>query len=87
MQEGLTNARKHAPRRRVRVAVAGGAGDGPDVEVRNPLPARQPDPAIPGAGPGLIGLAERAALAGGRLEHGATRGRRFRVRAWLPWPA
>ena len=41
--------------------------------------------AIPGAGTGLIGLAERASLAGGRLEHGRTRGRRFPAAApWLP---
>jgi signal transduction histidine kinase len=44
-------------------------------------------PEIPGAGTGLIGLAERAALAGGRLEHELTDGGDFRLRAWLPWPA
>ena len=42
---------------------------------------------IPGAGAGLIGLTERAELAGGRLEHGATPDGDFLVRAWLPWPA
>ncbi|MFF0726352.1 histidine kinase [Streptomyces sp. NPDC004134] len=39
---------------------------------------------IPGAGQGLIGLAERAALAGGRLVHTAD-GDGFHLRAWLPW--
>jgi signal transduction histidine kinase len=39
---------------------------------------------IPGAGQGLIGLAERAALAGGRLAHTAD-GDGFHLRAWLPW--
>jgi signal transduction histidine kinase len=42
--------------------------------------------AIPGAGTGLIGLTERAALAGGRLEHGPTPAGEFRLWAWLPWP-
>jgi len=36
-QEGLTNARKHAPGAPVRVAVTGRAGDGVEVEVTNPL--------------------------------------------------
>jgi hypothetical protein len=40
---------------------------------------------LPGAGSGLIGLAERAALAGGRLGHGESGGD-FTLTAWLPWP-
>jgi len=55
------------------------------VEVRNPLAARH-GARLPGAGAGLIGLTERAELAGGRLEHGPTPEREFVVRAWLPWP-
>ncbi len=43
--------------------------------------------AIPGTGTGLIGLAERATLAGGRLAHGRTPEGDFAVTAWLPWPA
>ncbi|MBR7678997.1 hypothetical protein KDA82_39890, partial [Streptomyces daliensis] len=35
-------------------------------------PTERPGPPIPGSGQGLIGLAERAALAGGRLDHGHT---------------
>ena len=42
---------------------------------------------IPGSGTGLVGLAERAALSGGRLEHGLDSQGEFRLRAWLPWPA
>ena len=64
--------------------VDGAAGSGLTVEVRNPLVKAAPE--IPGAGAGLIGLTERATLAGGRLEHGRTQDD-FRVRAWLPWPA
>jgi hypothetical protein len=33
-----------------------------------------------------VGLAERVALASGRLEHGPTAGG-WRLAAWLPWPA
>jgi signal transduction histidine kinase len=86
VQEGLTNARKHAPDAPVSVTVGGGPGEGLTVEVRNPAPAAAPANGIPGAGQGLIGLGERASLAGGRLTHGRSRGD-FRLTAWLPWPA
>ena len=86
LQEGLTNARKHAPGTLVAVTVRGALGDGLTVEVRNPCSAT-PATAIPGTGTGLIGLTERADLAGGSLDHGRTGGDEFRLRAWLPWPA
>jgi signal transduction histidine kinase len=82
VQEGLTNARKHARDAEVSVAVHAAAGGGLTVEVRNPCTGTA---AIPGGGTGLIGLAERAVLAGGRLEHGPTDDGDFRLRAWLPW--
>lgn len=85
VQEALTNARKHAGGAPVRVAVSGEPGEGVSAEVRNPVWTRH-GPRIPGAGAGLIGLTERAELAGGRLEHGVTGGGDFLVRAWLPWP-
>jgi signal transduction histidine kinase len=88
VQEGLTNARKHAPGTAVGVAVSGGAGAGLTVEVRNRWPiARDGGAAIPGTGTGLVGLAERAALAGGRLTHGRAGGEEFLLSAWLPRPA
>ncbi|CCK26429.1 two-component system sensor kinase [Streptomyces davaonensis JCM 4913] len=83
-QEGLTNARKHAPGTEVTVLVTGAPGDGLDVLVRNPAPEREV-PHVPGSGQGLIGLTERATLTGGRLAHGPTAGGGFEVRAWLPW--
>ncbi|NBE95707.1 sensor histidine kinase [Nonomuraea sp. KC401] len=86
VQEALTNARKHAGGAPVAVTVAGRRGKGVSVEVRNPMRARH-GLRIPGAGAGLIGLTERAELAGGRLEHGPTPEGEFLVRAWLPWPA
>jgi len=86
VQEGLTNARKHARDAEVSVAVTGAAGDGLTVEIRNPCRADTSAAAIPGGGSGLIGLTERATLAGGRLEHGPTTTGDFRLWAWLPWP-
>ena len=92
VQEALTNARKHAPGAEVSVHLAGTAGQGLTVEVCNAVPPAEPtEPAAapaPGARPGqgLAGLAERVALAGGRLEHGATAAGGFRLAAWLPWP-
>ncbi|MEV0777384.1 histidine kinase [Streptomyces sp. NPDC050428] len=83
-QEGLTNARKHAPGTGATVLVSGGPGDGLTVEVRNEAPLG-PVPHVPGSGQGLIGLTERATLAGGRFEHGPTRDGGFAVKAWLPW--
>ncbi|MEO3807523.1 hypothetical protein ABGB17_00825 [Sphaerisporangium sp. B11E5] len=87
MQEGLTNARKHGHGAGASVTVRGAAGEGLTVEIRNPLPpGAAGGAAIPGAGTGLIGLAERTGLAGGRLEHGRTGSGDFRLWAWLPWP-
>ncbi|MER5278619.1 histidine kinase [Streptomyces sp. NPDC002809] len=83
-QEGLTNARKHAPGTEVTVTVGGGPGQGITVEVRNPAPT-EPFEHVPGSGQGLIGLTERATLAGGRLDHGPEPDGGFGVRAWLPW--
>ncbi|MGA5067744.1 sensor histidine kinase [Streptomyces exfoliatus] len=85
-QEALTNARKHAPGTKVTVTVRGRPGEGLTIGVHNPAPAG-PVPHVPGSGQGLIGLTERAALAGGRLEHGPDPDGGFTLHAWLPWPA
>ncbi|HTF06649.1 MAG TPA: histidine kinase [Asanoa sp.] len=87
VQEGLTNARKHAPGAKVEVSVTGAPGEGVVASVSNPLPAgTAPVSTIPGAGVGLAGLAERVALDGGTLEHGPAGGC-FRLVTRLPWPA
>ncbi|WP_329083991.1 MULTISPECIES: sensor histidine kinase [unclassified Streptosporangium] len=91
VQEALTNARKHAPGAAVAVEVSGDPAGRLAVEVRNaPPPGPAPvsgagESAGAGGGQGLIGLAERARLAGGELTAGPADGG-FRVRAWLPWP-
>ena len=88
VQEGLTNARKHAAGAAVTVGLSGRPGDGLTVEIRNRWPVGEPTGGpIPGTGTGLVGIAERVNLAGGRLEHGRDRTGDFRLAAWLPWPA
>jgi signal transduction histidine kinase len=84
VQEGITNARKHAPGSRLTIRVSGSPDGGVDIRMRNPI-GFGPS-AAPGAGLGLIGLAERAELAGGRLEHRRD-GQTFVLHAWIPWPA
>jgi signal transduction histidine kinase len=85
VQEALTNARKHAPGQAVNLALAGGPGSRLTIVVSNQTVAG--GPTAPGAGTGLVGLAERAALCGGGLEHEIDASGRFRLSAWLPWPA
>jgi signal transduction histidine kinase len=87
VQEALTNARKHAASDTIDLLVEGAPGKGLAIEVRNPAPVPAAGPTeIPGSGTGLVGLAERATLSGGRLEHGLDEHGNFRLRAWLPWP-
>jgi signal transduction histidine kinase len=83
-QEGLTNARKHAPGAAVTLTVRAPGGD-LQVEVRSlaPVAVAAAGP-LPGAGTGLIGLAERVTLAGGELEHGVDPAGAFVLRARLP---
>jgi signal transduction histidine kinase len=83
VQEGLTNARKHAPGSVLSIELDGSPEDGIDVVLRNPLGFGA---TVPGSGLGLIGLAERAELRGGRLEHGRD-GAAFVLRGWIPWAA
>jgi signal transduction histidine kinase len=70
-QEGLTNARKHAPGQPVTLGLGFEPGH-VTVSVSNPLPpaGEQGPLAATGAGAGLTGLRERAALAGGTVEAG-----------------
>lgn len=82
VQEGVTNARKHAPGARLTITLGGNPVDGVDVTLRNRLGFAST--AMPGAGLGLIGLGERAELAGGRLHHHRDR-HDFVLQGWLPW--
>jgi signal transduction histidine kinase len=87
VQEALTNARKHAASVPVDLRIDGAPGSGLTIELHNPVPVLPAGTTeMPGAGTGLVGLAERAALAGGHLEHGRDERGDFHLRAWLPWP-
>jgi signal transduction histidine kinase len=99
VQEGLTNARKHAPGSTVEVTMDGAPERGLSVTVTSWLPADRPAPrdgastggagtggvGADGTGTGLIGLHERAALAGGHVDATVTGDDRFELSAWLPW--
>jgi signal transduction histidine kinase len=85
VEEGLTNARKHAPDAPVTVELAGRLGSGLDLCVRNPVRTGGVDHDDRTSGFGLIGLAERAAASHGRFSHGLTPEGEFLLRAWLPW--
>jgi signal transduction histidine kinase len=85
-QEGLTNARKHAPDAPVTLTVHRGDDTTVTVVVRNPPTASRPLD-LPGAGSGLVGLAERVRLAGGSLHSGRLSpeaGADWQVRAVVP---
>lgn len=86
VQEGLTNRRKHAPGSRMQIDLRHET-DCLLLTMRNPMPERvvTGESAVPGAGLGLIGSTERAALAGGELTAGQDRAGDFVIRARLPW--
>ena len=83
VQEGITNARKHAPLTLLTIELTGSPEDGLDVVMSNPLGFGS---ATPGAGLGLVGLSERAELRGGLLEH-RREGSSFVLHGWIPWAA
>lgn len=85
VQESLTNVHKHARSAATRVRVHGRAGAGLDVVVANQVPVAAAS-LLPGAGLGLVGLAERVSLVGGRLVAGPASDGGWRVAAHLPWP-
>lgn len=82
VQEALTNARKHAPRAAVDLALSGSPRDGISVRVGNDV--TEVAATIPGAKLGLVGITERAQMLGGRLDAGV-QGGRFVIDAWIPW--
>lgn len=83
VQEGLTNAHKHAPASAVELTIGAGGGE-LVVEVVSRRPVGVAAPELPGSGTGLIGLAERVEIAGGSFHHGPDAAGDFRLRAVLP---
>ena len=94
VQEGLTNARRHAPGSPARVVLGVAPGE-VRVTVSDAGPRLVPAglastgagwTASAGSGTGLVGLRERVDLLGGTLDAGA-RGDGFVLDVRLPWDA
>jgi signal transduction histidine kinase len=79
LQEALTNAARHG-NGSAEVDFAFGS-DALEITATNPVP---PDSVAAGGGHGIVGMRERAALVGGRLEADSADGA-FRVQARLPY--
>jgi signal transduction histidine kinase len=83
VQEGITNARKHAPGARLRIVLSSDEADSVRLTLTNPIGFAHGD--TPGSGLGLIGIAERVEVAGGRFTRNVADGE-FTLSAWLPCP-
>ncbi len=80
IQEALTNSLKHAAAKHVQVRVR--YGDDLELEVRDDGRGAA---AANGAGNGIVGMRERVALLGGRLDAGSAAGGGYRVAAAIPF--
>lgn len=100
IQEGLTNARRHAPGAPVSLEVGAAPADGVHIHVSNPVPdargargpraeaaadAAQGDTARRHAGAGLAGIGARARSVGGQCAYGPDDRGMFHVDVRLPW--
>ena len=83
VQEGITNAGKHAPGAVVRIEVTGSPEEGVDIVCE---PARVRAHADAGLGPGADRSHRARRARGGRLE-GRREGQQFVLRGWIPWAA
>lgn len=83
VQELLTNARKHSPDHSVTLAMTGNPESGLSILSTNGLESGTDG--NPLGGFGLLGMAERVKVHGGRLSAGRTVAGRFEVEVWLPW--
>lgn len=79
VSEALQNAVKHAPGARIRVCMAV-----EDATLHVEVSDDGPGAAVPSAGTGLRGLAERVKAVGGRFEVDSLPGRSTHIRAELP---
>lgn len=85
IQEGLTNARKHAPGQPVYVRLSGRPGHQIAVALSNQTNTYQTLVQQPGSGVGLVGLHERVRLAGGQMSAGPDSHNSFLMKVELPW--
>jgi signal transduction histidine kinase len=82
VQEALSNVLRHAPGATASVALVHYV-HGVDVRIVNSRPTRRV-PSSPGAGHGLLGMRERAAMLGGTLRAGPRPDGGYEVAAYLP---
>jgi signal transduction histidine kinase len=84
VQEGITNAMKHAPGAAIAVVIRGG-GAGVEVSVTNG-PPRPGSSGLErsGGGQGLAGMRERITQSGGSVRAGPTQGGGWQLMAHLP---
>lgn len=87
IQEGLTNARRHAPGMPVSLEVSVAPQSGVHIHISNPMPDTDTDKAAhrAGHGAGLPGLAARVHAAGGQCRYGVDDRHLFHVDVQLPW--
>lgn len=85
VQEGLTNAAKHAPGEPVRISTRW-RPDSVELRLRNALPGPDEPARSPSGGHGLTGLDERVRLVGGELAYDDAAGA-FELVARLPYDA
>jgi signal transduction histidine kinase len=86
VQEALTNVVRHASPTEVRLSVTTGAGQvAIDIDDDGTTRPRQADVAKNGAGLGMVGMRERAALYGGEVTAGPRPEGGWRVTARLPY--
>jgi signal transduction histidine kinase len=83
VQEGLTNAHKHAPGAATTVSVRRHESGVIEVIVHNGL-VKVETPVLPPSGFGLVGLRERIRLVGGTVYSGR-KGEGWELRAEVPW--
>jgi signal transduction histidine kinase len=81
IQEALTNALKHAGDAHATVLIRYGH-DSLELEIADDGPGAPA--ALTSGGHGLVGMKERVALYGGKLDAGQRPGRGFAVRVFLP---
>jgi signal transduction histidine kinase len=86
VQESLTNVLRHARAATTVTVRIGYQADGMVVEIGDDGHGTGSHAASNGGGYGLLGMRERAAAVGGRLEAGPAPSGGFTVRAWLPTP-
>ena len=85
VQEGITNARKHAPGALLTVEVTGSPEDGIDVRAAQPARLRPaPAPRAPGWAWSASPSAPSCAAAGSST---AATGSTFVLHGWIPWAA